>query len=715
MTQRSNEFSVNVEWRSRTSTRATVTVRCSGDVLYVGQLNPAKEKDRKAFLARLQDKAPAVKKDADDIEDELMRKAAEHASDPGEGDETSNLADRLVKLASAATLFHDVEQRGYATIEVDGRVETLPIRSQRFRLWLRRRLREEDDRAAYRDALAAAIEEVDSLALFEREQMNAHVRLAQTQDGTIWLDLADEDRNVVRITPSGWRVMAREIPVNFIRPRGMLPLPVPDADGSIDDLRPFLNVHDEVDFDLIVGWILASLRPRGPFPILIVNGEQGTAKSTLQRFLRSLIDPNSAPLRSEPADPRDLVISAENAWILSYDNLSRIPPWLSDALCRLSTGGGYATRALYTDRDEVIFESQRPVMFNGIGDLATRSDLLDRSVLITLSPITEDRRRDERGLRASFDAARPKILGALLDGVAAGLANLSSVKLHHVPRMADFAIWVVACEKGLSWQPGTFLEAYTANRSSAHDVVIESSMIGPEILSLLATHESWEGNSTELLAALEDNANEKTKGRRSWPANARKLSSDLRRIAPNLRATGIDVTFSKTTDRSRKRLIILGRVSVVSDDSRTGNLEDRPSPKRRPKSGLFTSPDDSDGTDGLEQTIAEEATAVDIGESLLEELSDLGITANVRGDKLELRPGSRLPPDAEGRLLKHKPAVIRAIRLRSLDDDRRAAWDERVAIGVSDGGLSLEEAEEQAWRELNGPEPMSDGEHQKPP
>jgi hypothetical protein len=336
----------------------------------------------------------------------------------------------------------------------------------------------------------------------------------------------------------------------------MLSLPVPEHGGSVNDLRPFLNVRNTVDFVLLVAWLLACLRRRGPFPILTVNGEQGSAKSTLVHLLRALVDPNKAALRSEPREVRDLIIAASNSWVQSFDNLSHVQPWLSDALCRLATGGGFATRELYTDREEVIFDVQRPVALNGIPDLATRSDLLDRALVITLLAISEDQRKDEKTLWKNFEAIRPRILGALLDAVSAGLANEDNTHLGCLPRLADFAKWVSACEPALGWVPGTFIAAYMDNRSTVNETALEACIIGAVVQEFMRERSSWQGTSTELLGELEKIADEGLRRRKEWPSGPRKLSGDLRYIAPNLRLTGIEVEFSK----SGKRTISLGRI-----------------------------------------------------------------------------------------------------------------------------------------------------------
>src|SRR5262245_64966627 len=115
-------------------------------------------------------------------------------------------------------------------------------------------------------------------------------------------------------------------------------------------------------------------------------GEQGSAKSTFATILRSLVDPNTAPLRSFPREDRDLFIAASNGWIVGYDNVSRVPPWLSDALCRLATGGGFSTRKLYTDDEEQLFNAQRPTILNGIEDFIDRPDLDSGTIVLKLAP-----------------------------------------------------------------------------------------------------------------------------------------------------------------------------------------------------------------------------------------------------------------------------------------------------------------------------------------
>ena len=160
-------------------------------------------------------------------------------------------------------------------------------------------------------------------------------------------------------------------------------------------MRAFVNLASDADWRLVVSWLLAALRPTGPYPVLVVYSEQGSAKNSLVRALLCLVDPNTAALRTTSREERALIIAATNGWVVALDNLSYLSDWLSDALCRLATGSGFATRELYTDADETIFAAQRPIVMNGIEEVATRGDLLDRAITLYLPMIPEDKRKEE--------------------------------------------------------------------------------------------------------------------------------------------------------------------------------------------------------------------------------------------------------------------------------------------------------------------------------
>src|SRR5262249_31704400 len=158
--------------------------------------------------------------------------------------------------------------------------------------------------------------------------------------------------------------------------------------------------------------------------------------------------------------------------------------WLSDALCRLASGGSFAVRQLYTDQEEVLFESTRPILLNGIEDVISRPDLGDRAIFLTLPPIGDAQRRPENELWRDFEIARPRILGLLLNTVVHGLKAMGRVHVDRLPRMADFALWATACETAL-WPAGTFARAYTANRRAAIESIMEADPIATCVRSIM--------------------------------------------------------------------------------------------------------------------------------------------------------------------------------------------------------------------------------------
>ena len=452
-------------------------------------------------------------------------------------------ADILIELAQAAALFHTPDQTGYADLEINGHRESWPVRAKGFRRWLARRYFEETGGAPSSEALQSALNVIEANADFKGPERAVHIRVGGL-DGRLYLDLADDAWRAVEIDPSGWRVIDNP-PIRFRRVAGMRPLPIPISGGSIDLLRSFLNVQSDADFVLVVAWALAVLRNRGPYPILALSGEQGSAKSTFSAMLRALLDPNTAPLRALPREDRDLFIAANNGHVLAFDNVSALPAWLSDTLCRLATGGGFAARQLYSDGDEVLFDAARPVILNGIEDIVSRPDLADRAVFLTLQPISEERRRPEADLWLAFEAERPRMLGVLLGAAVEGLRRLPETRLAKLPRMADFALWATACETAI-WPAGTFGKAYLVNRDDAVLAVLDADPVATAVMSLMARQIGWTGTASDLLAALVAVAGEGATKSRSWPSSARALSSRLRRAATFLRKAGVEIEFQQS-------------------------------------------------------------------------------------------------------------------------------------------------------------------------
>ena len=487
-------------------------------------------------LRRLVDAAPGAAAGTDPEEEPPVEREEEEEE---EKRTKRSIATELVQIALATTELFTTpgDQIAYAAFEIEDHREVWPLRSRGFKTWLGRRLYEETKgrKTASAQAITDALVTIEGAAMFDGAVREVYLRVAD-HNGRYYLDLADEHWRAVEIGPTGWRVIAQP-PVYFRRTRGTLPLPEPVRGGSLDPLRDLLNVGTEDDLKTLIAWTLAALRPAGPYPVLDLAGEQGTAKSTTARALRELIDPGEPMIRAAPKQERDLAIAVSNAHVLALDNISDVQPWLSDALCRFATGGGWACRLLYSDDDQILIDAMKPIMINGIEELALRPDLKDRTVAVVLPTIEEEHRIEEGEFWQRFEAARPGILGALLDVMAAGIANLPKVKLSRLPRMADFARWIAACEPALGWEPGSFAEIYSANRTALGELAIEANETVRLIRDNAVCHDAHEsvGSLLDKLRALCGDDRGKLK---ELPKTPRALGGLLRRYAPELRTAG---------------------------------------------------------------------------------------------------------------------------------------------------------------------------------
>jgi len=458
----------------------------------------------------------------------------------------------MVDAATAAVteLFHAGDDM-YAVVPVGGHEETWPIASRTFKRFLAHQYFLSKRKAPGSEVVRSAIQLLEGQALFEGPERKVYVRVAE-QNGVLWLDLGDDRWRAVRVTKQGWSIVDKP-DVRFLRPHGLEFLPLPERGGSMDELRPFLNVATDEDFILVVAWLIASLRQVGPYPVLVIVSEHGSGKTTMSRILRSLVDPNLASTRSEPKENHDLAIACRNSHIISLDNISKLQDWLSDTLSRIATGNAFSTRKLYSNSDEMLFAACRPILINGITAVPNRPDLLDRAVIVNCKQIPDSQRRPESELWRDFRLAQPRILGAMLDAEVKALERIDDIKLDRLPRMADFAKWITAAEPSLAWAPGQFMEVYSTNRLDAIGEVLQDDPVADLARSLA----DWEGTAAEFLEEL-NRRNPELQLRKGWYGKPRQVSDHLKRLAPALRrAEGIEITWHRF---DRRRTIFIERV-----------------------------------------------------------------------------------------------------------------------------------------------------------
>jgi hypothetical protein len=446
-------------------------------------------------------------------------------------------ADILIDIGRLHDLFHDEDKNPYARVPIGGHNEVHAIESKSYRELLAERYLTLVGKGCNRNALGDAIVTLSSLAKFHGDEHRVWIRTAADGDAIV-LDTGASDWGAIRVTQDGWHVEAGG-DVRFRRAGKERALPTPSIEGDFSRLWPYLNIRAE-ERVLVAAFLLNALRPDMPYAPLLVSGEQGAGKSTFTRLLKAIIDPSAAPLRAPPKDNRDLLVGALNSWVLCLDNLSWLPAELSDALCRISTGGSISERTLYSNLDETSVEVMRPMILNGIEELATRPDLAQRGVHIEVLPI-EHSREDQANLWKDFAYDAPAIFAGLLNGLSAALRDVNHIQMD-LPRMADFALWAAAGLPALGFSADEFTAVYGKNQRDALNLGLESSTAGKALLAFMTERngEDWTGSANELLEALEWHADGGVGGP-GWPKSAKGLHGVLNRLGPALRAAGIDV------------------------------------------------------------------------------------------------------------------------------------------------------------------------------
>jgi hypothetical protein len=505
------------------------------------------------------------------------RRASKNDESDEEKSPRKSAATEAVEIAEGFKLFHDPQDRPFVRVELKEHVEVWGVESPKFRKLLARTYYQQRKRAINRNALADAITTLAGRACHDSPEEPVFLRVA-SYGKDILIDLCDERWRVVEITPDDWQILDKS-PVAFIRTGSMQALPEPLREGgSIEPLWELLNVTKE-QRPLVAGALLNFFHPDGPYFVLNFVGEQGSAKTCAARMVRQLVDPNANPLRSPPKEERDLIAQAANNRAVALDNLSSLPPLLSDAICRLSTGGGHSARTLYTDLEEISLAIKRPVILNGIEDVATRPDLAERALQIELEGFEEKKgkqRIPEKKLWQKFDEHKAAIFSAILDALACALRELPNVKLDSLPRMADAALWATAGETAFGFKPGAFMAAYRRNLDEGAVASIEAHPVGLATRKLLEKQDEWEGEPAELLEALSALVPEQQRREKNWPTNPRSLSARLRRLAPALRRAGISYETSKgqrRTIRMCKARKFASRPSLASQTEAEDTVE----------------------------------------------------------------------------------------------------------------------------------------------
>ena len=480
-----------------------------------------------------------------------------------------NTAARIVNLMNDnCEFFLNTSRETFARIHTENGL-ILKVDSKVFRDYVSARCWKESQFVAAKESLNSAINIFEGTARSAGDERNVFLRIAEL-DGVYFLDLCDTRNQVVRIDENGWELVS-DPKVMFYQSQNMRPLPEPLAGGDYSKLWDFVNIPEAYQGVLTV-LLLEWFRDNTTQPLLELIGEQGCGKSLISKFIRKLIDPNRVPLRGISQKVEDTFILASNSHLQTIENASYLKNILQDALCSLSTGGGFAARKLYTDGDEAALDLRKPVLMNGIDVLVTRPDLLDRTIHINLPRLKH--RVVESELEKNFEKSIPDILGGLLDLFSKALGVIPDINIapQDLPRLGDFGILGEAVYKVQGKPEEKFLKEFSAMRKNAVLRILEATPLGSLIQELVIKEGDSKGTFKDLLEKLRaSDQNSKL------PTTPKALADKLRRLAPALRESGFQIDFPEERKEDGYHVEISKTLKTsTASTGNNGNSESNP-------------------------------------------------------------------------------------------------------------------------------------------
>jgi hypothetical protein len=485
----------------------------------------------------------------------------------------NNEETNLVEIArqNCIELFVDQYNVPYANIKINEHIEVLSLNGKRFKNLL--------SRICYNHTKKISCEKIESITTILKADAeitgnikHLDLRVGKIDDYTFFYDLTNSKWSVIKITPSGWSIIDNDVPLMFKR-YSQQPQVNPSLLYNTDIFDKFMdlvNVQDEDTKLLLKCYIISLFIPNIAKPILIIHGEQGSAKTTLQELIKILVDPSIVKTLAFPRNINELIQQLSHNYITYFDNISIIKEWISDVLCRAVKGSGFSKRQLYTDDDDIIFYFRRCIGLNGINIGATKPDLLDRSIIVLLERISKEKRKKDEEIWKKFNEIKSELLGYILDIIVKFLnfkKQQGSISLPNgFNRMADWEECAEIISRCMGYREGEFLSVYQKNINIQVDEAIAASPLSMAIVELIDNKEEWIGTATDLSLELTEIAETKLKINiqriLSWPKSPNQLSRRLNEIKTNLREKGIEIT--KEKDKKGNRKIKICKVSSKS-------------------------------------------------------------------------------------------------------------------------------------------------------
>lgn len=477
-------------------------------------------------------------------------------------DNKKSQADGILELAldSSDVFFHNSLEETYVAVDKGSFYEVYSIADKKYQMLLRKRYYDAFKKPPKKDSINQAIALLEAKAFYDGKEIEISKRCT-IEDNVIYYDLGDKKSTIIRIDENGWRV-DDEKRILFIRKNNMseqvMPVNHEDLYGLLGNHFRFKDVQDRI---LHTVSLVTRLIPHIPHPIEVIHGEKGASKTTTMKMNRSIVDPACRDIISIPKAIQDVAITMFNNYMPCFDNIDTISSEKSDLFCLACTGGGYSKRILYSDSDEQILYFKSRITLNGINVMATKADLLDRCIVLTLERIPENERKEEVQVWEDFNTDKPRILGAVFSTLSKAMEIYPEVKLSKLGRMADFTRWGYAVAEACGIGGEAFLKAYLNNQRKANQEAVESNPIATALIIYMNENLNFTGTVSTLLTILNQVAEVEQIDTKSklWAKEPNVLSRRLNEIKSNLEQEGI---YYEIRQRNHGRVIEIVKAPI---------------------------------------------------------------------------------------------------------------------------------------------------------
>lgn len=359
-----------------------------------------------------------------------------------------------------------------------------------------------------------------------------------------------------------------------------------ESDSDLMELlKPYINLPENEQRLLVVTiltWFISDI----PHPVIMLQGGQGSGKTTLTTIIQKIVDPCNHDVFVMPKNKEELIIALANNYLLAIDNASYLPKDASDLLCSAVTGASVIKRALYTNNEASVVSFKNCILLNGIDVGNIKPDFYDRTVKFELQELKGSYRLSSE-LLDEFEEKLPIIMGKIFRILSDAIAAYNSVEVNGEYRMADYVHWAQAISKVMFGSDKVFLEDYEDNRNELADSVIEGNPVAVVLRIYLQNTKKFpiKIKPSRLLGELKSIAyNSKlmkdtgfsvnsyssedlsyAPNSPAWPKSAQSLSKMLGRLKENFARKGYDISVGKVKLKG-ERFTVISKIEPLPEN-----------------------------------------------------------------------------------------------------------------------------------------------------